>query len=402
MGQGEIISDHAFVRWLERVHGLDVDRLKDTMADETIEAAAALGAHAVKKNGVKYIINGGRVVTVVTKEQRVKRMPRCRSADADYDAENGNGVMPDAARNQEETSMLNVREKPDKDKTSGLFSDEQVATLQQQFKSPEISGRTIELTPAVAKAFLERNPGNRTVSAKTVQKYTSDILAGLWVLNGEPIIIADNGEINDGQHRCLAVVQANRPIKTLIVENVPRAARFTTDMGRARTPGDIFTMNGFHDAKNLACVTLLLMTVEKHGALRPTRGGTDTTITKQQIFEYALRNEAELSWASGLVQHSKCGRFRKTILMLSLILIGRNSGRVASELFIDTLVRGDRFTGSDDPIYAARERLLGHCKERYLTPRDMTEIILRAWNSDRAGKRVRQAKIMGTWPEIAR
>jgi len=60
-----LITDHAFVRYAERVLGLDVDGMKTYMLSPEIIAAIRGGASGIQKDGFTYVIDGGKVVTVV-------------------------------------------------------------------------------------------------------------------------------------------------------------------------------------------------------------------------------------------------------------------------------------------------------------------------------------------------
>lgn len=78
------VSDHAVVRYLERVRGEDVDALRREIAQIVGEAAEA-GACGVVSGGFSYRLQGGVVTTVVpaewTREQGRRgrpRGPRCR------------------------------------------------------------------------------------------------------------------------------------------------------------------------------------------------------------------------------------------------------------------------------------------------------------------------------------
>lgn len=58
------VTDHAVMRYLERVYGVDVPALKRRIALATKEARAA-GASGVKIDGVRYVLSpNGRVVTI--------------------------------------------------------------------------------------------------------------------------------------------------------------------------------------------------------------------------------------------------------------------------------------------------------------------------------------------------
>jgi hypothetical protein len=84
------VSDHALLRYLERVKGVDVEAIKaEIMTPETIAAIKA-GASAVNVNGCRMPIKDGCIATVLAKEQRLKRSTKkgfVMDLDADADEE---------------------------------------------------------------------------------------------------------------------------------------------------------------------------------------------------------------------------------------------------------------------------------------------------------------------------
>lgn len=59
-----IVSDHALLRELERVHGIDVEAVRRDIARK-VARGLAQGAVGVVHDGVRYILRGGHVVTVI-------------------------------------------------------------------------------------------------------------------------------------------------------------------------------------------------------------------------------------------------------------------------------------------------------------------------------------------------
>jgi hypothetical protein len=65
------ISDHAVLRWLERVRGIDIEAVRREMMSPAIDTAAAFGCDTVKMgNGARLKLNGDVVSTVFAKEDR--------------------------------------------------------------------------------------------------------------------------------------------------------------------------------------------------------------------------------------------------------------------------------------------------------------------------------------------
>jgi hypothetical protein len=61
----DIVTEHALVRYLERVVGIDVETHRRDVARIAAHAAEHEGATAVVKDGWRYVLAGGRVVTVL-------------------------------------------------------------------------------------------------------------------------------------------------------------------------------------------------------------------------------------------------------------------------------------------------------------------------------------------------
>lgn len=61
----DIVSDHAVVRYLERVYGVDVKSIRKRIADATEDARKA-GASAKISNGVRYCLSPSGKVTTIT------------------------------------------------------------------------------------------------------------------------------------------------------------------------------------------------------------------------------------------------------------------------------------------------------------------------------------------------
>jgi hypothetical protein len=57
------ITDHALVRWLERVHGMDMEYFRRAILEE-VAPFVIHGVTAVRKDGVHYCLIGNRVTTV--------------------------------------------------------------------------------------------------------------------------------------------------------------------------------------------------------------------------------------------------------------------------------------------------------------------------------------------------
>lgn len=74
------VTDHAVLRYLERVMGIDMDQLRDTIQADlgrAAEAAERLGQtkYKVQMNGCVFVIADGACVTVKPKSKRRRIKP---------------------------------------------------------------------------------------------------------------------------------------------------------------------------------------------------------------------------------------------------------------------------------------------------------------------------------------
>lgn len=116
--------------------------------------------------------------------------------------------------------------------------------------------KIIEITPDIAREWLEKNTVNRNISPNRVYSYAEDIKKGKWQLNGESIKFNTAGRLVDGQHRLSAVVKANKPIKCVVMFDMPEDITIY-DRGRNRNEADCLIISGkSKEVANNKCVAM--------------------------------------------------------------------------------------------------------------------------------------------------
>lgn len=58
------ISDHALVRYLERIQDVDLEAIRQAIADEIGPLVAGVTEQNVTRNGMRYLIRSGVLVTI--------------------------------------------------------------------------------------------------------------------------------------------------------------------------------------------------------------------------------------------------------------------------------------------------------------------------------------------------
>ncbi len=113
-----------------------------------------------------------------------------------------------------------------------------------KFKESNIESGIITMSPALAEQLLATSLGNRRINNQRVAAWADDMKAGKWVVNGEPIIIDENGHLREGHHRLHAVIKANTLVDMYVVTGVKVENATIYDLGKPRSFADIAKMNG--------------------------------------------------------------------------------------------------------------------------------------------------------------
>jgi hypothetical protein len=257
------------------------------------------------------------------------------------------------------------------------------AWLALQLRRMETDGvftETVTVTPELARLLLASNPANRAVYKAKVEEYAAAILRGDWDLNGEPIIVSDTGELNDGQHRLNAVVLSGVSIRSIFVFGVSRASRNTVDLGAKRTAGDILGMSGVPDSTHVAVMVKFIINYEAQMHLGTHR-------TPQEIAERL----SKMGWEdvdNSLTHGRSVYRvFRWSIggwAALYYLMIQRDMH--AADRFFNELATGDGVVGKHNNVGALRTRLIENLAAKGKLPvTEIAALTIKAWNHRRAG-----------------
>lgn len=259
-----------------------------------------------------------------------------------------------------------------------------------------VFSEVIELTPVLAEILLQRNPANRTLVATKLADYCHDIEAGNWELNGEAILISKDGLMNDGQHRCTAVIHTGRSIKTVITFGVSRDSRVTVDQGAVRTAGDYLAMDGVESSKSAAAVAGMLWQYANIGKISRQ---TEYRPTKAQVREAFTAHES-INDSIRAVHHKGVVLVGGTSTLAFCHYLFAKRDKAAADFFVQRLIKGDRLAASS-PIFRCRERLLSN---RKMDVGQKVELIFRTWNAFRLNKKfaANASPTTGTLPKLER
>lgn len=253
-----------------------------------------------------------------------------------------------------------------------------------------VFSETIRVTPGLAAELLRRNDNNRSIRAAKAQQYANDMRAGKWTFNGEPIIISDSGELNDGQHRMQAVIDANTMIEMLFVFGVPRSSRETVDQGAARGASDYLGMGGVTNAATAATIARLVIAYEASGG----QNIDNRLVTNAQVVE-RVRNDPQIAESAhyAVTTGRQANQYvAGTVIGFCHYLFTGIDSNDAEE-FLGQVCTGTGLKPGSAAL-AVRERLLSTGKSR----QPKVAILFRGWNFFRRNMKVRQTSLPATMP----
>lgn len=265
-----------------------------------------------------------------------------------------------------------------------VWLDERVAKGK---KSP--LAEIINLTPVLAALLLECNPVNRPISKTGKGEIRQDIASGRYVFNGESIIVSDTGVLNDGQHRCLNVVETGIPIQTVIVFGPKEETRFTVDTGKSKTVSNFLAMKGRKYTHVLGAAVGMVLQAKENGYIA--QGNEYIRPSKQAVLAAAdqLRGiDTSVEFTSVAMKTVRS----HAVLAFCHHMFWKASSREDADHFMIKLMEGDGLK-KGDPILYCRNRLLGMGRGTYAGAR--AEVVFKCWNAHRAGHGVDHFKISG-------
>ena len=321
------------------------------------------------------------------------------------------GGAAGTVRPTQDLTMLNVAERPIAGKVENvpprsfhtiselhraqLWLDQKIANA-----GDKVTAELVTVTPELAEVLLSRNEGNRKIKQRRVDDFSRDIETANWKVNGEPLIVSRDGRLNDGQHRCAAVIQSKLPTDMLIVFGVAGETRDTVDHGVGRSPGDDLALHGLTNTVQLAAAARMVWRWREFGEIFHSGSGSRSP-TRMEILHTV---ESLPGISKALSNVGAKGKKAKAIASISLLAFCHFAFRtVANDIdvtyFFDALTEGENLQRGD-PILNARNRLIA--ERSVLSTGQKAELLFRAWNAYRAGETARVAFRLsgGELPEL--
>jgi hypothetical protein len=146
------------------------------------------------------------------------------------------------------------------------------------------------ITPEMARIYLSGQSRNRTPSKAIVRAYAKEMASGHWELSPQGISFDAKGNLIDGQHRMLAVVAANVPVRFIVARNVSKEVQLVLDQGAIRKLDQCAQIAGIAaTASSLAILKVIRSPISNESLLKGSRSeGVKTKLALYQKYEEGI------------------------------------------------------------------------------------------------------------------
>lgn len=260
----------------------------------------------------------------------------------------------------------------------------------------------VEVTPEVAGEWLDTMGVNRRLSESNLESIAHAMRNGLWHNDGTPIRFNTQGQMIDGQHRCMAIVMTGTTQTLMVVRNVEDAAMTTMDTGKSRSRADVLTIRypGVTDATSLAGAGTIILRWEKN-----IRGNSlrNLYVSNDEFMAFFESNQDDIIAAKKVGRRVSSHTRGVTVQSVALCAwLFRRIDKEDAEFFWDRVMDG---VGLDkgSPILMLRKLFEreSNTKRENLRVDVAAALIIKAWNAYREGRDVDvlRFKVGGAKPE---
>ncbi len=247
-----------------------------------------------------------------------------------------------------------------------------------------ITGRETTVTPRMATGWLRNVAPNRKVRPHIVARYAEAMRRGEWLPTGEAIKFDVAGQLVDGQHRLLALVEAGVTLRMFVQKGLPLEAMNVLDSGVKRNLGDLLQLRGEVDTALLGSTLIAIdqLRIAIESERWPT--GRDHYPSHTQCLQL-LEREPKIRDAlrEGRRVHNQLGlAVRPTVVVVGLYELQALDADDA-DVFFARLSGIEVTEGS--VVHHFRKRFQKRSLDRPAATRDQLGLLIKTWNFWRSG-----------------
>lgn len=257
-------------------------------------------------------------------------------------------------------------------------------TAREILRIPTLTEKTAirTITPQMATELLRLNTKNRQMNEKHMRVIASEMTAGTFVFNGDPIRFGGTTLV-DGQHRLAACVLADKPFQAVVVLDLDHDTCFPSiDVGRRRSFSDLLHTEGETNSNALASVVAAHYSLIKYDFGNRNFNGSWALLGAWYKEHPGLLEATH--WFSNHKTEFRAIGFGIGALGALWYEFGLKSPDDRDEFF--SLLASGSNLSEGSPILLLRNRLIANSHSRTrLIVRDIVALIIKAWNVHRIG-----------------
>lgn len=249
-----------------------------------------------------------------------------------------------------------------------------------------IVAEVVTITPDNATAWLRCNRHNRPTRRAHIAFLADEILRDNWQVNGQAIVIAEDEQVLDGQHRLMAIIEAGKSIQTLVVYGISPEAFRTIDTGAVRTGADALCLHFPQESPSIIkCVATAVQWCVRLERGMVTRGGGTTKTSNTDCIEYVKNHPSLMQCAETLSGYPKDARPLSIGCGTALYeMFARKSSPMADD-FMQRFYTGESLERSD-PEWLLRQALIKDANSTSRLPAvARMRMMIKGWNWKRRG-----------------
>jgi hypothetical protein len=254
------------------------------------------------------------------------------------------------------------------------------------FKSNSIpSVSVVDISPELARQWLNLNIGNRPASQAHVAKLERSIREGKWKMTGDPIRFSKTGKLIDGQHRLQAILNSGSTVQCVVMRDLEDEIFNVIDSGKSRQKSDILFIElglPVETCKVLASACGWVIDYERE------QYGFHGKADKSDVLEFVTANPALIEsaiYAQALPHQSPVPR---SIAAFFHFYASRRNQHSA-ERFLERFMVGT-VDGADDNLLHLRNLCFtSKLNRRQLGRPEIIWRMIKIWNSEQRAKPIR-------------
>jgi len=240
------------------------------------------------------------------------------------------------------------------------------------------------ITPHMAKTIMLKNNYNRKIKQYQVDCLTRDILAGNWKENGDAIRVMKDGTLLDGQHRLMACITANMPIKSILVTDLNDDVMPTIDSGVKRTYNDHLHLRGISYSNQVASAIGHVIGMAYN---LPSRHKVTTFAEKNSLFDAHPKLVESAAFC-----HQSFPKIQSLLTAIHYVGVFTGHKETAND-FINVWKNGEKTYANDAAKFAREYLIKSYSVNNGLNAIFKTRLIVQSWNKFLLNEPMFQARV---------